>query len=144
MRYILGLWLAPLVLFWGWFFLSLNDINFGYVMLSRQLHDLVFQLYGQALGVDPAVIPGMVAKACILDSFLLAGIWAFRRRRAIAGWLRKKRGLPSVSTNGEGEPVQTIQHTLQDEGGSRGINLAGALGARDVHFDQRTLGGNGR
>jgi hypothetical protein len=50
MRYLFALWAAPLVLFWGWFFLSLNDINFGYVMLSRQLHDLVFQLYGQMLG----------------------------------------------------------------------------------------------
>ncbi|PDQ20271.1 hypothetical protein CN311_15020 [Mesorhizobium sanjuanii] len=91
MRYLFALWVAPLALFWGWFFLSLNDINFGYVMLSRQLHDLVFQLYGQMLGVDPAVIPGMVAKACVLDGLLLMAFWAFRRRRAIAGWIRTMR-----------------------------------------------------
>lgn len=88
MRTLFALWATPLALFWGWFFLSLNDINFGYVMLSRQLHDLVFQLYGEMLGIDPALIPGMVAKACILDSLLLMAFWAFRRRRVIAGWIR--------------------------------------------------------
>lgn len=144
MRYILGLWLAPLVLFWGWFFLSLNDINFGYVMLSRQLHDLVFQLYGEVLGVDPAIIPGMVAKACILDSFLLGAIWAFRRRREIMAWLRKKRGTPPISSVGGAEPPQAVQNALQDEGGSRRIDLAGALGTRDVHFDKGSLSGHGR
>lgn len=91
MRYLLALWAAPLVLFWGWFFLSLNDINFGYVMLSRQLHDMVFQLYGQMLGIDPAIIPGMVAKACLFDSLLVLAIWAFRHRRAIGGWIRAAR-----------------------------------------------------
>ena len=91
MRTLLALWVAPLVLFWGWYFLSLNDMNFGYVMLSRQLHDLVFQLYGEMLGIDPAIIPGMVAKACIFDSFLVAGIVAWRRRRQIAGLINRLR-----------------------------------------------------
>ena len=88
MRTLLALWVAPLVLFWGWYFLSLNDMNFGYVMLSRQLHDMVFQLYGEMLGIDPAIIPGMVAKACIFDSFLVSGIAAFRYRRKIARWIK--------------------------------------------------------
>lgn len=91
MRYLIGMWVAPLVLFWGWYFLSLNDMNFGYVMLSRQLHDLVFQMYGETLGIDPAIIPGMVAKACIFDSLIVLAIWAFRRRRTIAGWIRTAR-----------------------------------------------------
>lgn len=91
MRTLFALWAVPLALFWGWFFLSLNDINFGYVMLSRQLHDLVFQLYGDMLGVDPALIPGMVAKACVLDTLLLMTFWAFRRRRVIGGWIRTTR-----------------------------------------------------
>ena len=91
MRYLLALWAAPLILFWGWYFLSLNDINFGYVMLSRQLHDLVFELYGETLGIDPAIIPGMVAKACVLDSLVVLAIWAFRRRRTIGGWIRAAR-----------------------------------------------------
>ncbi|MER8764877.1 MULTISPECIES: DUF6105 family protein [unclassified Mesorhizobium] len=91
MRTLFALWAAPLLLFWGWFFLSLNDINFGYVMLSRQLHDLVFQLYGQMLGVDPALIPGMVAKACVFDGVLLVVFWAFRRRKTIGGWITAMR-----------------------------------------------------
>jgi hypothetical protein len=90
MRTLFALWATPLALFWGWFFLSLNDINFGYVMLSRQLHDFVFQLYGQMLGIDPAIIPGMVARACIFDGFLLMALWAFRRRRNIAAWIRRQ------------------------------------------------------
>lgn len=92
MRALLLLWALPLVLFWGWYFLSLNDLNFGYVMLSRQLHDVVFQIYGDMLGVDPAIVPGMVAKACAFDSLIvLPAIWAFRRRRTIAGWIRAAR-----------------------------------------------------
>jgi hypothetical protein len=91
MRYLIALWVAPLVVFWGWYFLSLNDINFGYVMLSRQLHDLVFQLYGEMLGIDPATIPGLLAKACVFDTFLVGCLIAFRRRKAIAAWLRVQR-----------------------------------------------------
>lgn len=91
MRALLLLWITPLALFWGWYFLSLNDMNFGYVMLSRQLHDLVFQLYGEMLGIDPVLIPGMVAKACVFDSFLVTGIVVFRRRRQIAAWWRRQR-----------------------------------------------------
>jgi hypothetical protein len=68
----------------------LNDMNFGYVMLTRQVHDLFFQLYGNALGIDPATIPPLVAKACILDTLLILAIWAFRRRQEIAVWCRSK------------------------------------------------------
>jgi hypothetical protein len=80
-----------MAIFWGWFFLSANDMNFGYAMLSRQVHDFAFQLYGQMLGVDPAIIPGMVARTCVFDFFLLMGLWAFRRRRNIAEWIRQRR-----------------------------------------------------
>src|SRR5262245_45885735 len=92
MKYILAIWAAPLVLFWGWFFLSLNDINFGTVYLTRQLHDLVFQLYGQMLGVDAKTIPGMIAQACVVDTAVIVAIWAFRRRREIAAWARSRFG----------------------------------------------------
>lgn len=92
MRYLIALWVSPLVLFWGWYFLSLNDINFGYVILSRRLHDLLFQLYGQMLGIDPTTIPGLLARACIFDSFLVAGLIAFRKRKAIMTWYRARHG----------------------------------------------------
>lgn len=86
MKYIFAVWATPLLLFWGWFFLSLNDINFGSVFLTRELHDLVFQLYGQMLGIDPKTIPMMIAEACILDTGILVAIWAFRRRKEIIAW----------------------------------------------------------
>jgi hypothetical protein len=92
MRWIFAAWALPMGIFWGWYFLSLNDLNFGYVMLTRQVHDLLFELYGQALGVEPATIPPLVAKACILDTLLILAVWAFRRRREIAAWFS-----PSVS-----------------------------------------------
>ena len=90
MKYVFAIWAAPLVLFWGWFFLSLNNINFGSVYLSRQLHDLVFQIYGDMIGVDPASIPLMIAEACIIDTAIIVAIWAFRRRREISAWFRDR------------------------------------------------------
>jgi hypothetical protein len=91
MRYILIFWALPLVVFWGWFGLSYYDMNFGYVMLTRKLHDLVFQIYGEILGLDPAAIPWLLAKTFVFDTFLVLGIWAFRRRREIAAWGRRVR-----------------------------------------------------
>jgi hypothetical protein len=89
MRYVLAIWALPLLIFWGWFGLSYHDINFGYVMLTRQVHDLIFQLYGEMLGLDPRTIPWLIFKACILDTLILLAIWAFRRRREIvAAWRR--------------------------------------------------------
>lgn len=90
MKYVFAIWATPLVLFWGWYFLSLNDVNFGSVYLSRQLHDIVFQIYGNMLGIDPASIPAMVAEACILDTAIIVAIWAFRRRREISAWVRDR------------------------------------------------------
>lgn len=91
MRYVLILWGLPMSLFWGWYALSYHDINFGYLILSRKLHDLVFRIYGNTLGIDPEVIPAMVAKACIIDTALIFGILAFRRRRQIAAWWARMR-----------------------------------------------------
>jgi hypothetical protein len=94
MRYVFAFWATPMGIFWGWFYLSANDINFGYAMLSRQMHDFFFQIYGQMLGIDPAIIPGMVAKTCVFDGFLLMALWAFRRRREIAGWIKQRWAAP--------------------------------------------------
>jgi len=83
MRYFLILWAMPLALFWGWYALAVNDLHFGLSPLSREAHDLVFGLYGNVLGIEPATIPALVAKACVIDTLILLGIVAFRRRRAI-------------------------------------------------------------
>lgn len=106
MKYVFLAWAAPLGLFWGWFFLSANDINFGTIYLSRALHELVFQLYGDVLGVAPQTIPWLIAKACIFDTALIVAIWAFRRRREIAGWwsLQRERFIPvPVAARSEGD-----------------------------------------
>ena len=92
MRYILLFWALPMSLFWGWFGLSFYDVNFGLLIFSRMFHDFAFQLYGQILGIDPAAIPALVVQACIVDSALILGIFAFRRRRAIAAWWQERQG----------------------------------------------------
>ena len=86
MRWILIFWAMPIAILGTWYGLSINDINFGYLILSRQMNEFVFQLYGQILGLPPADIPGLVARAIVLDSLLLFGILAFRRRKVIAAW----------------------------------------------------------
>ena len=133
MKYVFALWATPLLLFWGWYFLSLNDIHFGYVMLTRQVHDLVFELYGQMLGIDPTTIPALVAEACILDTLILLAIWAFRRRKILmprvkALWVRLVNG---------GQPVESA---LQDESGRSRVDARLALLSGNVHLEQGALG----
>ncbi len=99
MRYILLFWALPLGLFWGWFALSYHDMHFGYVFLSRLVHDFVFEMYGSILGIDPAIIPPMVAKATILDTAIIFGIFGFRRRDRIRAWWEERRS--RVTTGGQ-------------------------------------------
>ena len=89
MRFLLWVWFTPLVLFWTWYGLAVADT--GYVFFSRQMHDAVFAIYGNMLGVDPSVVPAWLAKACVADSVLVLGIFAFVRRRRIAEWWRSRR-----------------------------------------------------
>ena len=101
MRYILIFWALPMSFLWGWYFLSANDISFGTLFLSKDLHHLVFEIYGQILGVDPALIPSMLAKACILDTALIFAILAFRRRKSIRAWwnARQAQATPAAADN---------------------------------------------
>lgn len=80
MRYLLILWVVPMVLFWGWYGFSAYDINFGTIFLSRDLHDLVFEIYGRTLGVGPEAIPPLIASATVIDSAIIGAIVAFRWR----------------------------------------------------------------
>ena len=91
MRALAIFWAAPLGLFWSWYFLSLNDLSFGTLFFSRKLHDLVFAIYGQILGVSPDELPGMLARACLFDSLVVFAIIAFRRRRQLAGAFERLR-----------------------------------------------------
>lgn len=99
MRYILIFWALPLGFFWGWYFLSYHDMNFGLLFFSRQVHDFAFAFYGNLLGIDPQVIPGLVARACVVDTALIFAIFGFRRRRDLAAWWRETR----ASFSGQGE-----------------------------------------
>jgi len=84
LRIFLTLWFVPLALFWGWYALSANDVSFGIHMLSRDVHDLVFRIYGNMLGMEPESIPGVVAAACVFDSAIVLGIAAIKWR---SSWL---------------------------------------------------------
>ena len=86
MKWILILWAMPLALLGSWYYLSYYDMNFGYLMLSRPMHDLVFQIYGNVLGIPPADIPPLVMKAVCIDSLVLFAIFAFKRRKSIRAW----------------------------------------------------------
>lgn len=107
MRYLFWLWLTPLTLFWGWFGLSYYNVSFGLTMFSRELHDLVFNIYGSLLGVEPTAIPMMFLQACIFDTILIFGIIAFRKRRAIRAWWagRRQTAEPEMSED-RTTPVQ--------------------------------------
>ena len=109
MRYLFWLWFMPLSLFWGWFGLSYYDVNFGMLFLSRELHDLVFAIYGKILDVDPATIPVLFLKACIFDTFLIFGIVAFRRRRQIRAWWQKHRGVAQELEHPEMMAPEAVQ-----------------------------------
>ena len=81
MKVFLLLWVTPIVLLGSWYGLSYYDINFGYRILSRELHDLVFVIYGNLLGIPPESIPPLVLKAVVLDTFLVIGFIVIKRRR---------------------------------------------------------------
>ncbi|MCM2294288.1 DUF6105 family protein [Allorhizobium sp. BGMRC 0089] len=88
MKYLLIFWAGPILFLGGWYYLSLNDISFGFFMLTRRTHDLVFQIYGKVLGIPPADIPPLVMRAMCVDSVLLFSLLAFRRRAKIRQWWR--------------------------------------------------------
>ncbi len=149
MRWVFAAWAFPMIVLWGWFSLSYYDINFGYIMLSRQVHDLVFEIYGNQLGIDPKTVPWLVAKVCVIDTLAIVAIWAFRRRRNIVAWFRGKRdgrhGRAALHRGGVlAQPLNAIQHALQDKRRGRRIDLVLAAAARKIHLDQAALGRNRR
>jgi hypothetical protein len=90
MKWVIFFWALPLVILGSWYTLSYYDINFGYIILSRQMHDVVFQVYGNVLGIPPEDIPPLVLKAIVVDTMLLVAIMSFRRRKAIAAWWKQR------------------------------------------------------
>lgn len=90
MKALLIFWAGPIVLLAAWYGLSYNDMSFGFFMLTRQTHDLVFQIYGNVLGIPPETIPPLVMRAIVVDSLILFAIIGFRRRKKIIAWWKAR------------------------------------------------------
>jgi hypothetical protein len=90
MKWFLILWGGPILLLGSWYGLSYNDLSFGFFMLTRETHDLVFQVYSEILGIPAEELPPLVARAVVVDSLIVFAIIAFRRRRKIASWWRSR------------------------------------------------------
>ena len=86
MKWFLILWGGPILLLGSWYGLSYYDLSFGFFMLTRETHDLVFQIYSGILGIPAEDLPPLVARAIVVDSLIVFAIIAFRRRRKIAAW----------------------------------------------------------
>ncbi|MGV1917140.1 DUF6105 family protein [Rhizobium sp. 22-785-1] len=97
MKWFLILWAGPVLFLGTWYGLSYYDMSFGFFMLTRQSHDLVFQIYGNVLGIPPETIPPLVARAIMVDSLLVFALIGFRKRKAIAAWWRLRQ--PSVDAS---------------------------------------------
>jgi hypothetical protein len=97
-RKLMIFWVGPIVFFWGWYYLSLNDA--GLVFFSKAVHVQVFALYGSLLGIDPDSIAPMIAKSLVVDSLIVAAVLAFRRRReilaAIAAYRLRRLSPPTI------------------------------------------------
>ena len=110
MRYLLLIWFVPLFLFWGWYGLSAYDINFGTIFFSRELHDVVFAIYAQTLGIDAESLPPMLASASIVDSLIVGAIAAYRWRASWWPGVRERIGSAWSRLNHEKrEPAENTQ-----------------------------------
>jgi len=96
MRVILILWAIPIILFWGWYGLSANNLHFGVFFLERQFHDLMFNIYSNILGVPAEDIPGWFAWIFFIDTLIILAIAALRWYKhwlpQIINWIKAKTG----------------------------------------------------
>ena len=106
MRVLLLLWFIPLVFFWGWYGLSINDINFGTYFFSKNIHDTVFAVYSNATGIPAGELPAMIAGACAFDTAIIAAIAAFRWR---ASWFPQLRIAAHSYWYGAGDSEFTLE-----------------------------------
>ncbi|MBW9074332.1 DUF6105 family protein [Agrobacterium deltaense] len=97
MKWFLILWAGPVALLGSWYWLSYYDMSFGFYMLTRQTHDLVFEIYGNILGLPPESLPPLVARAIAVDSLIVFAILAFRKRKQIAAWWQGRQSAARAS-----------------------------------------------
>lgn len=86
MKWLLVFWAGPIFFLGSWYGLSYYDISFGTFFYSRDMHDLVFQIYGQVLGIPPEQVPPLVLKAVIVDTIIVFGLIGLRRHRELQAW----------------------------------------------------------
>jgi hypothetical protein len=107
MKTLLLLWALPITILGAWYGLSYYDMSFGIFMLTRDAHDLVFQIYGNILGIAPETIPPLVLRAIIVDSLILFAIIGYRRRKQIkALWMARQ------EKSSEGSDVRVSPESL--------------------------------
>lgn len=95
MKWFLVFWGGPILFLGSWYWLSLHDMSFGFFMLTREAHDLVFRVYGNVLGIPPETIPPLVMRAIVVDTIVLYSIILFRRRKKIVAWWRRRQASSS-------------------------------------------------
>ena len=90
MRYFLLLWVLPVGGLAAWLYLASHDYSFGAFFFSRDMFDLVFGIYGEILGVDPASLPPLIYKALVVDTLIVASLFAVKRRKDIMAWWKSR------------------------------------------------------
>ncbi|MGO4437496.1 DUF6105 family protein [Rhizobium sp. RAF56] len=98
MKWLLIFWAGPIAFLASWYWLSYYDMSFGIFMYTREVHDLVFKIYGGILGIPPQDIPPLVARAIVLDSLVLFAVVGFRRRIAIRAWWQARQSSKSEAS----------------------------------------------
>ncbi len=83
MRWLLSLWFTPIAILVTWLVLASRDLSFGLFFLTRDFYDLVFSIYAQTLGIPAEELPPLVVRALIVDSAIVLGLYALRRRKRI-------------------------------------------------------------
>ena len=90
MRYFLFLWLLPVGGLAAWLYMASNDFSLGMFFFSREMFDLVFGIYADILGVDPATLPPLIYKALVVDTLIVAALFALKRRKDIIAWWKSR------------------------------------------------------
>ena len=132
MKWFLIFWAGPIFFLGSWYWLSYYDMSFGVFMYTREMHDLVFQIYGNILGIPPETIPPLVMRAIAFDTLLVFAIIAFRKRLAIKAWWTRRQ-LSKTRFVAPGQRREPIEGALKNEAGRSGVNAARPFGTRHVH-----------
>lgn len=110
MRIILVLWFLPIVLFGGWYFLSLNNAHFGYFFLTYDFHQFIFKIYGNMLGLPPEDVPALIAGVFAVDSLIVLGLAALRWHKhwlpQVMAWAKQTFGNEQPPVPMEERPVE--------------------------------------